>query len=388
MLFEHFSVPRILFGAGQVNRLPEVARPLGTRALVVHAGAADSADVVRVWRMLEEADIDHRLLRQRGEPTTEHVDGGLAVARREECDFVIALGGGSAIDAAKAIAGLLANGGEALDYMEVVGKGQKITKPAAPWIAIPTTFGTGAEVTRNAVIGHPPAKFKASIRSEHLLARTAIVDPELGVNVSRETIAQSGMDAMCQLIEAYLSTGATPMTDAIIELAIRGMNVLTSYMMPSETSARTANAFGSLCSGIALANAGLGAVHGFAAPLGANFPVPHGLVCGVLLPHVLRANLAEAIRTKADGTLLRFAVLSRPLSSLEDAEQAVEEWITMIEKLVASLHLRPLSAFGITESHIPEMVELAKRASSMKYNPVKLADEALAEILRRGIHGV
>jgi len=199
--FDFYSVPRIILGCGKISLAGEICTQLGTHALVIHNGS--QAVSQKLTTLLSEKNIRTTLSRQKGEPTIEDVDRALDTARSAQCDFVIGLGGGSAIDAAKAVAGLLTNGGSALDYMEVVGKGRKITKQAAPWIAIPTTAGTGAEVTRNAVIGAPRHRFKASIRGEQLLARIALIDPELGVDVPPHVTASSGMDALCQLIEAY-----------------------------------------------------------------------------------------------------------------------------------------------------------------------------------------
>jgi alcohol dehydrogenase class IV len=307
---------------------------------------------------------------QRGEPTVDDINRALSTARDAGCDFVIGQGGGSAIDAAKAVAGLLANGGLAGDYMEVVGKGQKITKPAAPWIAIPTTAGTGAEVTRNAVIGWPEKKFKASIRSELLLARVALIDPELAVDVPADVTARSGMDALCQCIEAYVSTGANPMTDAI---ALEGAKLAAqflkrAYVDGKDIEAREGMALAALFSGIALANAGLGAVHGFAAPLGANFPVPHGTACAVLLPHVIAANRQQGVQKYDD--------IDRAVGG--DAGE-------ICNRLVTELKLPRLGVFGLQERYIDSMVELAKRASSMRHNPVALDDQTLADVLRHAI---
>src|SRR5690242_13186458 len=288
--FELSSVGRIFFGRGQVRRLGEIARSMGSAALVVHNGPVPAA----VEAALSGTGMRTVLVRQHGEPKVEDVDRGLAAARENGCDLVIGVGGGSAIDAAKAVAGLLTNGGAALDYMEVIGKGQKITRPAAPWVAVPTTAGTGAEATRNAVIGSPEKRFKASIRSEHLLPRVALVDPELGVGVPPDVTARSGMDALCQCVEAYTSIGANAMTDpmALHGVALAGRSLRRAFENGQDLDAREDMALAALLSGIALTNAGLGAVHGFAAPLGANFPAPHGTVCAALLPHVIAANVA------------------------------------------------------------------------------------------------
>jgi alcohol dehydrogenase class IV len=359
MTFDFFSVPRIVFGRGTIARLAEFV-PASARVLLVYNG--------------RKADVPHvEEFRQPGEPSVDDIDRALTVARDAKCDFVIGLGGGSAIDAAKAVAGLLANGGVVSDYMEVVGKGQKITKAAVPWIVIPTTAGTGAEVTRNAVIGWPEKKFKASIRSELLMAKVALIDPELGVDVPREVTARSGVDALCQCIEAYVSTGANSMTDAI---ASKGVELAGKYLKRAvddghDLEAREGMALAALLSGIALTNAGLGAVHGFAAPLGANFPVPHGTVCGLLLPLVIDANVA-ALRRQSDerGVLAKYDKIASKVDS---------------RRLVGELRLPPLRTFGVTDADVEPMVQLAKRASSMRYNPVVLGDATLAEILRRAL---
>lgn len=367
MTFDFFNVPRIVFGRGTIARLPELVPP-NARTLLVFNG-----------RKLEVPHLTAEY-RQRGEPVVDDIDRALTVARDAGCDFVIGLGGGSAIDAAKAVAGLLANGGVAIDYMEVVGKGLKITKPAVPWIAIPTTAGTGAEVTRNAVVGWPEKKFKASLRSEMLMARVALIDPALHVDVPRDVTARSGMDALCQCIEAYVSGGANPMTDAI---ALKGAEIASKYLRRAyedgtDLEARERMAMAALLSGIALTNAGLGAVHGFAAPLGANFRVPHGVVCGLLLPGVIDANIAAL---KADAkpehriTLKKYDRLDRTLvGGLEQCGQ-----------LVAAMSLPRLREFGVSGPDVEPMVHLAKRASSTRYNPVALSDVALARILHDAI---
>jgi alcohol dehydrogenase class IV len=361
MNFGFFNVPRIVFGRGATARLGEFI-PANARVLLVYNG--------------KKVDVPHVVAeyRQRGEPTVDDIDRALAVARDFRCDFVIGLGGGSAIDAAKAVAGLLANGGVASDYMEVVGKGQKITQPAVPWIAIPTTAGTGAEVTRNAVIGWPEKKFKASLRSELLMARIALIDPMLHVDVPRDVTARSGLDALCQCIEAYVSNGANPMTDAI---ALKGAELASTHLRRAyddgaDIEAREGMALAALLSGIALTNAGLGAVHGFAAPLGANFPVPHGVVCGLLLPGVIDANISALKESNSRATLDKYHQL----------DQSLVGGLGRCAELVGGLTLPSLRRFGMRESDVEPMIQLAKRASSMRYNPVALSDQSLTRILR------
>ncbi len=308
------------------------------------------------------------------------------MARKNSCDCVIGMGGGSAIDAAKAVACLLTNGGSVLDYMEVVGKGQKISRPAAPWMAIPVTAGTGAEATRNAVIGVPDKKFKASLRSEYLLARIALVDPELGVGVPPSVTASSGMDALCQLIESYTSTGASPMTDALalhgIQIASRSL--LRAFEDGSDIEARESMALAALLSGITLTSAGLGAVHGFAAPIGANFPVPHGVVCAALLPPIIAANVRALMKSdEAAPSLRRYETIGRQLPEigLSSPGNRIELLIAFVTDLVKKLRIPPLKQFGLSDADISEMIVLARKASSMKFNPVVLSDEALFEAL-------
>jgi alcohol dehydrogenase class IV len=378
MTFDFFNVPRIVFGRGAAARLAEFVPPAARTLLVYNGRRIDVPGAV--------ADFH-----QRGEPTVTDIDRALEIGRGEQCDFVVGLGGGSAIDAAKAVAGLLANGGVASDYMEVVGKGRKIQKPALPWIAVPTTAGTGAEVTRNAVIGWPEKKFKASIRSELLMAPVALIDPQLHVGVPREITARSGADALCQCVEAYVSTGANPMTDAI---AIKGVELAARYLERAvdnggDLEAREGMALAALMSGIALTNAGLGAVHGFAAPLGANFPAPHGAVCAALLPHVMAANVAALRAQSRDHPALqRYAMVGAFISTGDNAgteDASIRDAIDEVSVLVEKLKIPPLSTFGVSEADVLEMVQLAKKSSSMRYNPVVLSDDVLADVLRKAL---
>lgn len=384
--FEFYGVGRIVFGRGVIARLGELAAGLGRAALVVHNGPI--GDIIE---LLAAADVTSTIHRQRGEPVVADVDAAVDLAKTHGCDCVIGVGGGSAIDVAKAVAGLLRNPGSVLDFMEVVGKGRRLAAPAAPWMAVPITAGTGAEATRNAVIGVPQKRFKASIRSEHLLARVALVDPELGVAVPPAVTASAGMDALCQLIESYTSSGASPMTDA---LALRGLD-LASRCLPrvfahgGDISAREGMALAALLSGITLTSAGLGAVHGLAAPLGANFPAPHGTICAALLPHIIAANV-RALREQGDTAgrgLARYAEVGRQLPGLETAadEAAIDGCIRFTSDLVRTLAIPPLHRFGIGTSDVPEMVALARKASSTRFNPVILSDEAMSEALRAAI---
>jgi alcohol dehydrogenase class IV len=382
--FEFFGPSRIVFGRGKFAQATELAAGLGKLPMIIYNGPGV---IDRLTAMLPKAIVR----RQRGEPTVVQIDEAVAEASRANCDSVIGLGGGSAIDAAKAVAALLSNGGSPVDYMEVVGKGQKITKPSAPWMAIPTTAGTGAEATRNAVIGLPEKKFKASIRSELLLPRIALVDAELGVSVPPGVTASSGMDALCQVIESYTSIGANEMTDV---LALRGIEhasrtLLAAFHDGKNVAARECMALAALLSGITLTSAGLGAVHGFAAPIGANFPIPHGTVCAALLPHIVATNV-QALRAKNETRgLKRYADVGRRLPDLGEADDraAIDGLVRFLFNLVQDLKIPPLKDFGMSQGSVKEMVGLARKASSMKFNPVVLTDEELSTALLAAIEG-
>jgi len=386
--FELLGVGRIVFGSGSLERLGQMASDMGSTALVVtnagQAGTGGATDVVT--KALVESDVDCAIFVQPGEPTVADVDAALEIARQAECDMVVGLGGGSAIDCAKAVAALMTNGGAALDYMEVIGKGLKVHRQAAPWIAVPTTAGTGAEVTKNAVISCPAKNFKASIRGQQLLARAVVVDPQLGLSVPAGVTACSGMDALCQLIESLTSSGAQPITDALAAEGIRraARSLARAVENGSDLPAREDMALAAMLSGITLTNAGLGAVHGFAAPMGANFPVPHGAVCAALLPGVMAANV-HALRAEDSRhpVLTRYATVGRLLTDkpeLGDSD-AIDAGIRFVADLAEVIGIPRLRKFGVKAERVGEMVALARKASSMRYNPVALSDEALTRVL-------
>ena len=321
-----------------------------------------------------------------GEPTIPRVGEGVELARAEGCDIVIAFGGGSAIDGAKGIAALLGNGGHPLDYLEVVGEGRKLTKPSAPFVAIPTTAGTGSEVTRNAVLASPEHRVKASLRSPQMLARLAVIDPELTYCLPPGITAATGLDALTQLIEPYVSIKANPLTDGVCLEGIKraGRSLKRVCEDGGDSAARRDMALASLFGGLALANAKLGAVHGFAAPLGGMFPAPHGAVCAALLPHVMRANI-EALRERSpDGeSLSRYQTVAAILTGRSDA--APEDGADWTASLCNSLGIPPLRQFGVTEEDIPALVEKGGKASSMKGNPLPLSEDELAGVLRAAL---
>ncbi len=321
-----------------------------------------------------------------GEPTLDLVAQGVASARRARCDTVIAIGGGSAIDAGKAIAAMLTNEGDLLDFVEVIGRGRTLTNPPAPFVAIPTTAGTGAEVTRNAVLSCPEQRVKVSLRSPLMLPRLAVVDPELTYDLPPALTASTGMDALTQLIEPYVSHRANPMVDA---LCVEGIpcvarSLRRACLTDHDPRAREDMALASLFSGMALANAGLGAVHGFAAPIGGMFPAPHGAVCAALLPHVMTMNI-RALRTRAPNgeALRRYSHIAQLLTGKPTASP--EEGVQWVSELLAEIGIPRLGSYGIAEAHIGELTVKASSASSMKGNPIELTAQELAEVLQAAI---
>jgi alcohol dehydrogenase class IV len=382
MNFEFGTATRILFGPGTVREAGAVAKALGQRALVVTGRTPQRARPLLA--ALRAARVKSATFSVEGEPTTDAVRDGTQHARAERCDVIIGFGGGSALDAAKAIAALLANGGDLLDYLEVIGRGKPITAPAAPCITIPTTAGSGAEVTRNAVIGSPRHRVKVSLRSPLILPRAAIVDPELTHRLPRQATANSGLDALSQLVEPFVSAKANPMTDEFCRAGMRRVarSLHRACEQGDDAAAREDLSLASLFGGLALANAGLGAVHGFASPLGGMFPAPHGAVCARLLPRVMEANI-RALRDRRPGseTLRRYDEVAQLLCG--DPRATADDGVAWVDELCEALEIAPLRAYGVKLAHFPALVEKAAAASSMKGNPIQLGQSELHEILAR-----
>jgi alcohol dehydrogenase class IV len=321
-----------------------------------------------------------------GEPSVDLIRRGTAYARAEGCDLVIAIGGGSAIDAGKALAAMLTNPGDPLDYLEVIGRGQPLERTPAPFIAVPTTSGTGSEVTRNAVLGSPEHRVKASLRSASMLPRLAIVDPELTVTLPRAVTASTGLDALTQLIEPYVSVRANPMTDLFCVEGIRraATDLAGAWNDGSDLEARTSMSWAALLGGLSLANAGLGAVHGFAAPVGGMFPAPHGAVCAAVLPHAMTINIQALRAREPQGRALqRYDEVARLLT--ENPHATAEEGAQWVGKLCRHFEIPPLRTYGVREADVAELAEKAVKTSSMKGNPIALTMEELQEIAKRSI---
>jgi alcohol dehydrogenase class IV len=384
MKFEFATAGRVIFGPGSLKQIGKLANEFGQRALVTTGWPVDQMRVLT--DLLDAAGVQSSLLPVTGEPTTELVQVGTERARAEGCDVLIGFGGGSAIDTAKAIAALLANGGAPLDYLEVIGKGKPITKPSAPWIAIPTTAGTGAEVTRNAVLASHEHRVKVSLRSPYMLPRVALVDPELTLGLPPAITASTGMDALAQVIEPFVSIKASPLTDGWCREGMRraGRSLRRAYEHGDDAAAREDMAFASLMGGLALANAGLGAVHGFAGPVGGMFPAPHGAVCAILLPPVMSINVQALRERQPDSEALRrydevaHILTGNPAATAQDGVRWVQE-------LCAALHIPPLSSYGVTVADLPDLVEKSAVASSMQANPLKLTHDEMRAMLQAAL---
>jgi alcohol dehydrogenase class IV len=384
MRFEFATATRIIFGNTALAEIANVASEIGRRPLVVTG--RDPARAQRLLNLLSSAPIPATVFTIPGEPTTDDIIRGSARARAADCDFVIGFGGGSVLDAAKAIAALLTNDGNLFDYLEVVGRAQPLAHPAAPCIAIPTTAGTGSEVTRNAVLSSSTHRVKVSLRSPYMLPRVALIDPELTYDLPPALTATTGLDALTQLIEPYVSSRANPLTDALCVEGIRraARSLRLAVDDGHNTTAREDMSVASLFGGLALANSGLGAVHGFAGPIGGMFPAPHGAVCAALLPHVIEANL-RALRSRATShdSLDRYDEIARILTGRSHA--TADDSVTWIRDLVSKLQIPSLATYGITHPEISSIVEAAAKASSMKANPILLTAAELTAILERAL---
>ena len=384
MHFDFATATRIIFGPGRVREAISTATSLGRKALIVSGRTP-----ARLQPFLEQLQIQGvgcTPFCLSGEPTIPAVLEGVQIAKNAGCEIVVGYGGGSALDGAKAIAALMANPGGPLDYLEVVGKGQPLIHASAPCICIPTTAGAGCEVTRNAVLISPEHRVKVSLRGPRMFPSLAVVDPELTYSLPRSITASTGMDALCQLIEPFVSIAANPMTDAICRDGIRraALWLHAACADGANVQARENMSLASLLGGLALTNAGLGAVHGLAAPLGGAFPIPHGIVCARLLPAAIEANV-KALNARATDSpaLVRYNEVARLLTGAVSA--GVRDGVEWLKALCADLSLPSLSSFGLTERDLPGIAEKAQKSSSMKPNPIQLTAEELTDILHSAL---
>lgn len=371
--FEFATASRIVFGPGTFAQLEGIAAQCGKRPLLVTGKQPRFPAAGKTFSVASEPTIT--LIRQ-----------GVEAFRGAGCDMVIAIGGGSAIDAGKAIAAAAGNAGDLLDYLEVIGKGQPLGNAPYPFIAVPTTAGTGSEVTRNAVLGAPEHGVKVSLRSPMMLPRVAIVDPDLTLGLPPCVTATTGLDALTQLIEPFVCSRANPFVD---NLCREGMRRAAEYLPRAfrdgnDREARAEMSYASLLGGMALANAGLGVIHGFAAPVGGMFDAPHGAICAALLPAGMRANISALRARDAEGHgLERYAEVARILTG--NAAATPEDGAEWAAQLTKQLHILPLGSYGVGAQHASELAAKAARANSMKANPVALTASELAGVIEQSL---
>ena len=390
--FSLARLPRIVFGPGRRAAIALEARHFGTRALIVTGARSfrESPD----WEALQDDLTGHgvafEFMSVEGEPSPDLIDETVAARHKDGIEMVIGIGGGSALDAAKAIAGLLPYGNSVMDHLEGVGRGRPYEGPALPLIAVPTTAGTGSEATKNAVLSRQgPDGFKKSFRHESLVARLAIVDPDFLASCPKPVIAANGMDAFTQLLESYVATGANALTDA---LAWSGMQAFRTGFLaarageePDAAAGRSCMAYAALLSGIVLAQTGLGSVHGLASPLGAYHPVPHGVVCGTLVAEATDINI-QALSERVPGSLYldKYARVGALMAGRAPGDPKADRaaLVEALRDLVDRVEIPRLGAFGVTEADVGRLVA-ESRGGSMKTNPLPLEDTELEALVRR-----
>jgi len=386
MAFGFATAQQILFGSGTVQKAGEQAAQLGRRALLV-VGRSDGRAAV-LTRPLTQAGVAWTIFNVAGEPDLAQVAKGADQARANGCDLVIGLGGGSALDAAKAIAALATNTDPVETYLEVISQARPLLQRPLPCIAIPTTAGTGSEVTRNAVLHCPRRRVKVSLRSPAMLPALALVDPQLTLGLPPSVTAATGADALTQLLEAFVSTRANPLTDALCRagLPLAARALLRVFRNGSDLAARGDMSLASLFGGLALANAGLGAVHGIAGPLGGMISAPHGALCARLLPFVMAANVQALTRREpAAAALSRYAEAARLLTGSHRA--LPRDALAWLRHLMNALEIPFLSHWGLTPQALPELLAKARQASSMQANPIVLTDAELIALITDAMAG-
>ncbi len=379
--FEFATAGRVMAGPGRAAELPGVLAGLGSRVLV-----CTGANPARHAGLLAGLGLPTAVLEVGAEPTVGLARAGVRAAREHGADVVVAIGGGSVIDTGKAVAMLLGNGGDPLDYLEVIGAGQAITRPAVPCVAVPTTAGTGAEVTANAVLASPEHRLKASLRSPLMIPRVALVDPQLTMSCPRAVTAASGLDALTQCLEPLVSPRASPLTDGLAGEGLRraAAGLRAAYADGENLAARADMTMCALLGGMALANAKLGAVHGLAGVIGGIADVPHGIACAAVLAPVISANV-RALWSGPPGqpALDRYGRAARLLTG--DPAASVEDGLAWIRQTLVLLEVPGLAAFGVGVQHADEIAAKALISSSMQGNPVALSHGDLTAIVTQAL---
>jgi alcohol dehydrogenase class IV len=384
MQFEFSTASRIIFGSGRLNTIGDIAAEFGKHAFIISGCPEPISD--RLFTALQSCDICYSTVKIEQEPTIDLIKTYINIAKRFSPDMLIGIGGGSAIDSAKATAALISNLGEIQDYLEVVGLGKPLSNPSIPIIAIPTTSGTGAEVTKNAVLASTQYNVKVSLRSPYLLPKVALVDPELTVSTPPAITAFTGLDALTQLIEPFTCINPNPITDVLCRDGIQriGRSIYQAYDNGVDLHARKDMSIASLFSGLALANAKLGAVHGLAATIGGEIPASHGAICACLLPHTMEANI-NALRDRAPDhpALERYDLIAKIL--LNHSSAVAEEGVQWVRNFCNHANIPPLSVYGLSEEDFGRIVEKAARSSSMKGNAIILSELELLNILQKSL---
>lgn len=380
MRFEFSTAARIIFGSGRLPEIGPVSKRIGNFPLLVTGQTPSRA--APLMEIMDKEGIGYVCFSTHAEPTVKDIRQGTEFARQKHCDSIIGFGGGSAIDTAKAIAAILGNGGDPLNYLEIIGKGYPIIRPSIPWIAIPTTAGSGAEVTSNAVISSPEHHVKVSLRSPLMLARTVIVDPELTYSLPPGLTASTGLDALTQLIESYVSIKSNPLTDSICREGIRrvSLSLTQACKNGNDRDARENMSIASMFGGLALSNSKLGAVHGIAGPMGGMINAPHGNICARLLPHVMDVNI-KALESRLPGSMAinRYEEIAQMLTM--NIKAKTRDGINWVKEVFKILDITPLLHYGLTSEIFPDLAEKASKASSMQGNPIKLTSEEIIDIL-------
>ena len=380
--FNFSTSHNIIFGAGKITELSKVIETYGKKVLIVRTPLENNFS--KVINIIEKANKEWISYTVEHEPTTVTINDVVKSAREFNTELVVALGGGSVIDTGKAVSALLANPGQLIDYLEVVGKGLPLQKRSVPLIAIPTTAGTGSEVTRNAVIEVPENKVKVSLRGIFIQPEIALIDPEFTISVPPQVTAYSGMDAFIQVIEPYVSTKANLMTDIFCREGIKSgaTSLLKAYSDGNDLSARINMSWVSLLGGICLANSGLGAVHGFAGTIGGMFHIPHGAICASLLPSVMEVNINALKQRNPDSiSINRYQEVFQIVTG--NPNVSILAGLNWFRELQVKLQISSLTKLGISKDIFPDIIKQSKIASSMKANPILLNDDELIEILEK-----
>lgn len=381
--FEFATSTRIIFENGSFKKVPGLVNNFGNKVLIVSGKNKNRAR--QLSESLSEKNIQSEIFSIHSEPTISDIENGAELARKTLCNVVAGIGGGSVVDSAKAIAALVPNQGELTDYLEIIGKGRKLENAPLPFIAIPTTAGTGAEVTKNSVIKSIEQSVKVSLRSDLMYPRLAVIDPELTLTMSPEITATTGIDALTHLLESFVSIQSNPFIDMLCREGMKRISASLekAFIDGSNLESRENMALASMLGGMALANVKLGAVHGFAGPLGGMFNIPHGAVCACLLPAVMEINIETLKKQNKNSQLSKYTETARILTGNQSA--TAEEGMIWIKKTVKKLQIPSLSDFQLSPKIFPELIEKAKNSSSMKGNPVVLDNQQLNEILIKSL---